>query len=204
MDSPFERDADQLAAADSALAAARALSPTLPVVIRTPGFPTMLHLILEQQISIDAAAVMFRRLEETLGTVTPEGFLALDRPTLERCGFSRQKAGYAADLAGAVITGSFSFSGLETSSDEDVTASLTELRGIGPWTAECYLLFALQRRDVFPAGDLALRRSWQETAKTAALPTTAELRLIAAVWSPRRSAAALILWGAYLARRGRT
>lgn len=194
-------DAAALVAADPLLAAAGAVAGDFPVEVRDAGLATLLHLILEQQVSIAAAAAMFRRLRETLGEITPEGILGLDDATMRRCGFSRQKAGYARDLARALQSGSFSFERVAGLDDTAALAALMELRGIGRWTAENYLLFALVRRDVFPAGDLALRIGWERLAGRPR-PTEAELRERAAVWAPRRSAAAYLIWHYYLGTRG--
>ena len=194
-------DAEVLAATDPLLAEAATVAAGFEIEVRAEGLATVLHLILEQQISIAAAAAMFRRLQETLGEITPEGVLRLDDATMRTCGFSRQKAGYARGLATALQTGSFSFERLGSLDDAAAIAALTELRGIGRWTAENYLLFALARRDVFPAGDLALRIGW-ERLTGGERPSEADLRARAARWSPRRSAASYLIWHYYLGTRG--
>jgi len=194
-------DAAALTAADPALAEAAAVAAGFPVEVRAEGLATLLHLILEQQVSIAAAAVMFHRLAEILGEITPEGVLRLDDATMRSCGFSRQKAGYARGLAEAVRTGSFSFDRLRSLDDEAAVAVLMQLRGIGRWTAENYLLFALVRRDIFPAGDLALRIGW-ERLTGAERPSEMDLRARAAAWAPRRSAASYLIWHYYLGTRG--
>src|SRR5438552_670310 len=124
---------------------------------RRNGFATLLHIILEQQVSIDAAAAMHRRLAGLCRPLAPEPFLALDDATLRACGFSRQKMDYARRLAQAVASGTFDFGRLETAEDGTVLADLIGLKGIGRWSAEIYLIFALGRSDIWPAADLGLQ-----------------------------------------------
>ena len=199
----IRRDAVVLAASDRALAAAAAVAGDFAVPLRSPGFATMTWLILGQQVSIEAAAAMFTRLEATLGTVTPEGLLGLDEAAMRRCGFTRQKAGYARALAEALLAGEFSLERIAGWPDAEAVAALTSRRGIGEWTAENYLIWALGRRDVFPAGDIALRLGWQGLAGLGDLPSPAALRAVAASWAPRRTAAAFLIWYHYLGERGR-
>lgn len=172
------------------------------IELLTPGFGGLVHLILGQQVSIEAADSMFARLGVTLGSITPEGLLALDDDTMRACGFTAMKASYARALAGAVL-GGFDLTAVAAMETEAAIATLTAFRGVGRWTAECYLLFCEGRRDVFPAGDLALRVGWQEIAGLAEPPSESELRDIAMAWTPRRSAAAHLIWDSYLRRRGR-
>src|SRR6516164_2770430 len=124
---------------------------------RRNGFGTLLHIILEQQVSIDAAAAMHRRLVGLCRPLGPETFLGLDDATLRSCGFSRQKMGYARDLAVSVANGKFDFARLAVAEDETALAELLAIRGIGRWSSEIYLLFALGRPDVWPAADLGLQ-----------------------------------------------
>jgi DNA-3-methyladenine glycosylase II len=196
-------DGAVLAASDPALAKAAAVAGDFAVPLRSPGFATMTWLILGQQVSIEAAEAMFTTLEATLGTVTPGGLLGLDDAAMRRCGFTRQKAGYARELAGALLAGGFSFEEVEALPDAAAVAALTGRRGIGEWTAESYLIWALGRRDVFPAGDLALRLGWQGLAGLGGLPSPGDLRALAASWAPRRTAAAFLIWHHYLGERGR-
>jgi DNA-3-methyladenine glycosylase II len=160
------------------------------------------HLILGQQVSIEAADAMYARLVGLVGLPTPETLLSLDDDTMRLCGFTAMKASYARGFAETMLDG-FDLAAVATMEAEDAIATLTALRGIGRWTAECYLLFCEGRRDVFPAGDLALRVGWQEIAGLAQPPTEAELRIIAGDWAPRRSAAAHLIWHSYLKSRGR-
>ncbi|MEX2322244.1 MAG: DNA-3-methyladenine glycosylase 2 family protein [Acidimicrobiia bacterium] len=173
-----------------------------PIELHEPGFHRLVHLILGQQVSIESAGAMYANLVTTLGAVTPEALLRLDDDMMRRCGFTRMKAGYARGIAEAILDG-FDLSALDAMGPDAAVATLTTLRGVGVWTAECYLLFAVGHRDIFPAGDLALRVGWQEIAALEAPPSEQALRAIAEQWAPRRTAAAHLVWDAYLRRRGR-
>lgn len=170
---------------------------------RRNGFATLLHIILEQQVSIDAAAAMHRRLAGLCRPLAPAPFLALDDATLKRCGFSRQKMGYARGLAEAVIAGRLDFAALAALSDDDAFAALVALKGIGRWSAEIYLIFALGRADVWPAADLGLQIAVGECLGLGERPRDAELRALADKWRPWRSVAACLFWQSYLYARGR-
>jgi DNA-3-methyladenine glycosylase II len=167
-----------------------------------PGFGPLIHLILGQQVSIEAADAMYATLQATVDTVTPTAILQLDDETMRRCGFTRMKAEYARGLAQAEMNG-LSLERLGEKTDQEIVETLVALRGIGRWTAECYLIFCLGRRDVFPVGDLALRVGYQELVGASAPPTESELARIAEQWAPRRTAAAYLVWHGYLERRGR-
>ncbi len=170
---------------------------------RRNGFPTLLHIILEQQVSIDAAAAMHRRLAGLCRPLLPAPFLALDDATLRSCGFSRQKMGYARGLAEAVADGSLDFAALAAVSDADAFATLVSLKGIGRWSAEIYLIFALGRADVWPAADLGLQLGVAECLGLAERPSEPALRQIGDVWQPWRSVAACLFWQSYLQARRR-
>ena len=196
----IRKDAAHLIAHDAGFASLD--SKDLTIEVWGPGFGPLIHLILGQQVSIEAADAMYSNLEKASGSVTPESILSLDKDTMRRCGFSRMKAEYARGLATAELDG-FSVDRLSNLPNLAVVESLMSLRGIGRWTAECYLLFCLGRRDVFPAGDLALRIGYQELAKAHDRPSEPELRAAAEQWAPKRTAAAYLVWQGYLERRGR-
>jgi len=160
-------------------------------------------LVLEQQVSLASARAAFDRLVAAVGVLTPAAVLALDDAELRAIGFSRQKAGYARDLARAVLSGSLDLDALAGLPDDDVRAALTSLRGIGPWTADVYLTMALRRPDAFPHGDLALLVSVQRVKRLDARPTPLKLVELAEPWRPHRATAARILWHAYLSDRAR-
>ncbi len=170
---------------------------------RRNGFPTLLHIILEQQVSIDAAAAMHRRLAGLCQPLAPETFLALDDASLRSCGFSRQKMGYGRGLAEAVATGRFDFAALNDASDDDARASLIALKGIGRWSAEIYLIFALGRPDIWPAADLGLQLAVAECLGLPDRPKEPALRDIGDQWQPWRSVASCLFWQSYLHARNR-
>jgi DNA-3-methyladenine glycosylase II len=171
---------------------------------RRNGFATLLHIILEQQVSIDAAAAMHRRLAGLCDPLVPAPFLTLDDATLRRCGFSRQKMDYARRLAASVASGEFDFVRLAGADDAAALAALVGLKGIGRWSAEIYLIFALGRPDIWPAGDLGLQLAAAECMGLAERPSEAALRTIGEAWQPWRSVAACLFWQSYLHARGRT
>jgi DNA-3-methyladenine glycosylase II len=171
---------------------------------RRNGFGTLLHIILEQQVSIDAAAAMYKKLAAVCRPVLPEAFLALDEATLRSCGFSRQKMGYARDLALAVRDGRFDFAELAAADDDSALSRLVGIKGIGRWSAEIYLIFALGRPDVWPAADLGLQVAVGDRLGLGARPAERELRQLGEAWRPWRSVAACLFWQSYLSARRRT
>jgi len=195
-------DAAALAKDDPLLAAAAEVAGEFAVSMRPAGYGTLVWLILGQQVSIAAARAMFQRLTSTLGgAVTPAGLLTLDDTVMRTCGFTRMKSEYARGIAQAALDGSLDFDALNAMQDHEAIETLTALRGIGVWTAENYMIWALGRRDVFPAGDLALRVGWQGlTGASRPLPP-GELRALAGRWAPRRTAAAFLIWHFYLGER---
>jgi DNA-3-methyladenine glycosylase II len=170
---------------------------------RRNGFPTLLHIILEQQVSIDAAAAMHRRLAGLCQPLVPESFLALDDAALRSCGFSRQKTDYARRLAALVASGEFDFARLDAADDASALAALVALKGIGRWSAEIYLIFALGRSDIWPAGDLGLQLAVADCLGFDARPGESALRAIGDRWQPWRSVATCLFWQSYLHARGR-
>jgi DNA-3-methyladenine glycosylase II len=182
----------------------RAADPVLAEVIDavgpyefTPsahGFRTLADAIISQQISIKAAAAIMGRLEQLLGEVAPERLLAVEHEQLREIGLSGQKARYLRDLAERVATGALDLAALPAQDDDAVIAQLTAVKGIGRWTAEIYLMFALGRPDVLPADDLGLRYAVQQFYQLPAPPPPAELRRIGEAWRPHRSVASWYLW----------
>jgi DNA-3-methyladenine glycosylase II len=170
---------------------------------RRNGFSTLLHIILEQQVSIDAAAAMHHRLVGLCCPLTPATFLTLDDATLRSCGFSRQKMGYARDFAMAAQSGKFDFARLAAADDETALSQLLGIRGIGRWSAEIYLLFALGRPDIWPAADLGLQVAICEHLRLGARPSEREIRSRGEAWRPWRSVATCLFWQSYLHARGR-
>jgi DNA-3-methyladenine glycosylase II len=171
--------------------------------IRPRGFEGFLRAIVAQQVSVAAASGIWRRLEEGLGAIEPEAVLARDDAALRALGLSRQKAGYARGLAAAIADGTLDFEALHRAEDEDAIASITRLKGLGRWSAEIYLLFALQRPDVWPANDLALQEAMRILKNLRRRPDEKRLRRIGEAWRPHRSAGALFLWHVYHHAKGR-
>ncbi|MCB0047221.1 MAG: DNA-3-methyladenine glycosylase 2 family protein [Caldilineaceae bacterium] len=172
-----------------------------PLWDREPGFPTLVLLILEQQVSLASARAVFERLCAATGSLVPERLLLLDEDGLRAIGFSRQKAGYVRGMAHAIMEGRFDPHTLSEMEDKAARAELIKLKGIGPWTADVYLLMALGRADVWPAGDLALQIAIQEVKGLAARPASSEMETLAEAWRPWRSVAARLLWQHYLGRK---
>jgi DNA-3-methyladenine glycosylase II len=193
----------RLAADDPVLRASVARFGPPPLWAREPSFATLVHLVLEQQVSLASALAAFERLRVAgSGEVTPARLLRLDDAEMREIGFSRQKAGYARDLASALSDG-FSLADLERMSDPDARAALMRLRGIGRWTADVYLTMCLLRPDVWPRGDQALATGAAELLGLTGRPTDDELDEIADRWRPNRAVAARIIWHNYLRVRGR-
>lgn len=189
---------DALAAQDPDLAAVIERVGYPPLWPREPGFPTLLKLILEQQVSLASARAAYDRLGARIGPVTPENLLALDDESLRAVGFSRQKARYGRLLAEAVLSGALNVEGLADLDDETARSELQKITGIGPWTAEVYLLMVLLRPDVWPVGDVALATAAQQVKHLPSRPSQPELYELAERWRPWRAAAARILWHHYL------
>lgn len=172
-----------------------------PLWAREPGFATLVHIILEQQVSLASARATLERLKATI-PLTPQHFLGLEDSTLRSIGFSRQKAAYVRNLAQAVLHG-FDLDELPRLDDPEARARLVGLKGIGHWTADIYLLMALGRPDVWPAGDLGLQLAYQELKGLAARPGAGELEEVARPWRLWRAVAARMLWHYYLSKRKR-
>jgi DNA-3-methyladenine glycosylase II len=189
---------DALAAVDADVARELARIGYPPARQREPGFATLVHIVVAQQVSTASAAAVWRRLEQALGgEVTAERFLLLDEAALRAVGFSARKAAYARGLAAAVLAGELDLAALLDADEEEAVARIMRLKGLGRWSAEIYLLFALGRPDAFPAGDLAVQIAFQRLKRLAARPTDRELRVLAEPWRPFRGAGAVFLWHYY-------
>jgi DNA-3-methyladenine glycosylase II len=191
----------ELARRDPALASIAARFGTPPLWAREPGFPTLVHLILEQQVSLASAKAAFDRLNAHVGELTPPGLLALDDGELLAIGFSRQKTRYARALATAVEAGELDLETLDGADDDEVDRRLTALPGIGPWTATIYRLMVLCRPDAWPIHDIALAQALAEVRGLEARPSPQELDEAAEAWRPLRAVAARLLWHHYLSVR---
>jgi DNA-3-methyladenine glycosylase II len=168
---------------------------------REPGFPTLIRIILEQQVSYASAQATFTRLNNVVDNLCPENFLLLDDLELKAIGFSRQKTNYGRILAQAVVDRTLDLASLEKLADSEIRQKLTAIKGIGNWTVDIYLMMALQRQDVFPSKDLAVAIAVKEIKDLALRPTILELETIAQTWKPYRAIATKILWHYYLNRK---
>jgi DNA-3-methyladenine glycosylase II len=165
--------------------------------LRDRGYTTLLRTIVGQQVSVAAASSMWNKLEAKLGAeCAPEKLLAEDFDSLRACGLSRQKQGYAHSLAELVISGALPLDALPAD-DEEAIAYLTQVKGIGRWSAEIYLLFAEGRPDIWPAGDLAVQEGVKRIMLLEERPTEKPTREIAESWRPHRGAAAIFTWHYY-------
>ena len=189
---------EELAPIDSDLAFVFEKYGAPPLWDRPKGFATLLHIILEQQVSLASAKACVDKLILRLETITPLGVLGLSDAELKDIGFSRQKTAYARHLAKAVVEKRIDLANLVNLSDAEVKAELIKLKGIGEWTSDIYLLMAMLRPDVMPKGDLALHAAWQKLTKAARRPESEEFVKMAEKWSPYRSVAARLLWHFYL------
>lgn len=194
----------ELAARDPDLAAIVARHGPPPLWDREPGFATLLHIILEQQVSLASARAAFDRLRAAADPLTPARFLELSDEELLAVGFSRQKARYGRALAEAVEAGTLDLHGLHGLDDPGVHEALERIPGIGPWTSTIYLLMVLLRPDLWPAGDIALAESVGAVKRLGRRPDATEMAELGEAWRPWRSVAARLFWHDYLARRGRT
>jgi DNA-3-methyladenine glycosylase II len=183
-----------LCAADPDFAGIEAAAGPLPWRTRPTGFPGLLQAIVGQQISNQAAAAIWRRLQAVPGALTPIGLAALPDEALRGAGLSRPKVAHARALATAFAEGRLAEARLAVLDDAAAVAEIVAVRGLGPWTAEVYLLFALARDDVFPAGDIALAGAAADLKRLPARPGPAALRALAEPWRPWRALAARLLW----------
>lgn len=169
-----------------------------PMWTRPNTFETLVHIILEQQVSLASALAALNKLRARLKEITPAAFLMLTDEELKACYFSRQKTVYTRALAGALLEGKLDLNALEGLPDDQVRAELITLKGVGHWTIDVYLMFVLQRTDIFPIGDLAALNALRRVKKLAADTSRERLLEIAAGWQPYRTIATMLLWHLYL------
>lgn len=189
---------DSLAAADPALARAHAQTPVFEWRLRPGGYEGLFRMIVEQQVSVAAAASIWARTVEGLGgDVTAQAVLAHDVETLRTFGLSGQKARYGREIALAQVEGRIDLEHMQTLSDEAAIAALTAIKGVGKWTAETYLMFCEGRLDVFPGGDVALQEAMRWADRADLRPREKQAYARAEIWRPWRGVAAHLLWGWY-------
>jgi DNA-3-methyladenine glycosylase II len=174
---------------------------TPPMWGRRPGFETLLRIILEQQVSLVSARAMFKRLRTHIDPFDPPTFIERGEVYLRSLGVTRQKSRYCVEVAQALTNGHLK--AISRLTDAEAHAVLTSIKGVGPWTANIYLLMALKRPDIWPDGDIALASAYARVTGMKARPPFGELAKIAERWRPYRSVAARMLWQFYLAEQNR-
>ena len=193
---------DALSASDPDLEAVVERFGPPPLWARRPGFATLVQIVLEQQVSLASARATFGRLQAAWGEVSAERFARLSEAQIRSAGVTRQKASYCHDLARQVVDGSLDLRRVNKADDDEARRALVAIRGIGPWSADIYLLMALGRPDIWPDGDLALATAARQVKRLRRRPDTPRLRRLASAWTPWRAVAARILWHHYLSTRG--
>ena len=199
----FREAVDLLVSEEAVFAAVIDEHGAPPFWSRPAGFGTLVWLIMEQQVSLESGAAMYRRLHGLLGTITPETVAASTESALRGIGVTRQKTAYLLELGRSVAGGDLDLDDLASMPLSEARDALLGVRGIGPWTADVYLLSALRFPDVFPLGDRALQVGAGEVLGMLAVPDRDELELLSLPWRPIRAVAARIIWHAYLGKRGR-
>lgn len=193
--------AKQLAGRDNVLASILEQHGPPPLWARKPGFTTLVHIILEQQVSLASAASMFARLKKNTVPFNPRRVLELGEPHLKSLGLTRQKTAYCLHLSESLNEKRLRLSELSRLGDEEARTALMQIKGIGRWSADIYLLMALLRPDVWPAYDLALAIAVKDLKQLKMTPTQEQLNRMAEAWRPFRSVAARMFWQSYLAKQ---
>ena len=176
------------------------LIKSIPKIVpfkREKGFEGLVRLICEQQLSVASAKAIFDRLAKIVSPFEAKNFLKVSKKDLQKTGLSRQKIDYCTGLANACIAGDLDFTTLHRMNDEDLRKELCKIRGIGKWTADCYMLASLKREDIWPVGDLGLQISVQKLKKLSNRPSEMELEEISVKWKPYRTLVANMLWNSY-------
>lgn len=193
----LKRHIDAIAASDQDVARAVADVGYPEPRLRDTGFETFLSIIVSQQVSTEAAASIWQKVSDTLPKMTPKAVAGCKPELLRGAGLSGRKVEYAQGLAQAILNKEFNPDELPEMSDEEVVKQIVELRGFGSWSAEIYLMFSLQRQDVFAADDLALQIALQRLKGLNDKPSGKQARQLVEHWSPRRTAGSLFLWHYY-------
>lgn len=189
---------DELALADEDLAVIINTYGYPPLWSRPNTFETLVHIILEQQVSLASALSALNKLRERVQEITPARVLLLTDEEFKACYFSRQKTTYTKYLAEAIISGQINLQELEQLPDEIVRAKLIALKGIGNWTADVYLMFVLQHADIFPIGDLAAVNALKRVKLLPKDISKEEMIVVTEQWAPYKTIASMLLWHWYL------
>jgi DNA-3-methyladenine glycosylase II len=200
---PLDDDAlhagvDRLVARDTDLARIVTRHGPPPLWAREPGFATLVHIILEQQVSLRSAEAAMGRLVAAAGEISAAAIVAAGPERLIPAGLTRQKTRYLLGLSQGVLDGRLNLDALASADDQTARQQLLGFAGIGPWTADIYLLMALGRPDIWPVGDLALATAMRRAKRLAIVPRSDEQLGMAEMWRPVRAVAARILWHSYL------
>ena len=164
---------------------------------KTGGFEGLISLIVEQQLSVASAKAIFSRVKLICGDFEATTFLRISEEELKATGLSRQKVTYCRNVAEAVVNKTLDFKKLEKMADQEVVAKLVQIKGIGEWTAQCYLMACMKRLDAWTSSDLGLIVAIQKIKKIKERPKSLTIEKIAETWKPYRSIAALLLWSTY-------
>jgi DNA-3-methyladenine glycosylase II len=198
----FHKFCDHLAKKDKELKGIIKQYGYPPLWTRPATFQTLILTILEQQVSLASAYAAFKKLKARIGYVTTAKILSLTDEEMRACYFTRQKMGYARELAKAIQSKQVILKNFSVAKDEEVRECLIKIKGIGHWTIDVYLMHALQRTDLFPLGDIALVNSLKEVKQLPKNISKEKMLEIADSWRPYRTIAAMILWHSYICRRG--
>jgi DNA-3-methyladenine glycosylase II len=199
----IEEGIGALVSADARLAPIRAAVAGIPLRRSAPGFESLASIIVAQQVSTASAAAIWGRLKVHVDPLTPENYLRQGEEAWRLAGLSRPKQAALAHVSRAVLDGKLDLLGLCDHPADEAIAAMTAIKGIGPWTAEVYLLFAAGHPDVFPAGDVALQAAVGHAFGHETRPDVKALRALAEIWSPWRGVAARLFWAYYAVIRGR-
>lgn len=199
----YHRLCDHLANQDSDLKRILDAQGYPPMWTRENTFETLVHIILEQQVSLASALATLNKLKEKTGTIIPDAMLGLSDEEMRACFVSRQKAGYIRGLAQAITNGDIDLEAFPEMPDDEVRKVLVSLKGIGNWTVDVYLMFTLQRADVFPIGDLAAVNALKRLRQLAPSVTKEEILALTEDWKPYRTVACMMLWHYYLSNTGK-
>jgi DNA-3-methyladenine glycosylase II len=194
--------ARHLTARDVDLARVHARLGDPPIWGRRPGFPALVKIILEQQVSLRSAAAIYRRIDGHVGGMTPQAIDRVGITGLRQIGVTRQKAAYCHGLARRVLDGTLDLARVARAPDDEGRQMLLDVPGLGPWSVDIYFLMALRRPDVWPRGDLALAAAVRDVKGLRTLPSYEHQLRLSESWAPWRSVAARILWAHYLSERG--
>lgn len=191
----MKRALDHLKISDAVMASIIERVGPYRITYREPTFEALARAIVFQQLSTKAARTIYGRFEEAAGgKVTPEAIQNLSVGEMRRCGLSKQKIGYIRDLADHAACGKLDFARLHSMADDEVIAALTDIKGIGVWTAHMFLLFALRRPNVLAIGDLGVRTAVQRMYRKRKLPTPVQMEKLGKIWHPYCSVACWYLW----------